>query len=94
MGFGDGGFRGGDAFEGVEGAPGLDEAAEGDVGGEIGVGEGLFGDGAGGFVLGEYPVLDAFSVVCYAGADGDGVLHDVQRNGAEEIRGNLDFVGH
>lgn len=61
MGFIEGLFGRGDSFEGVEGAPSLDEAAEGVVWGEIDGGEGVSGDGAGGVL--EQPFLDALSVV-------------------------------
>lgn len=64
MGFVDGLFGRRDSLECVEGAPGLDEAAESVVRGEIvGGGEGLFGDGAGRVLAGKQPFFDAFPVV-------------------------------
>lgn len=78
---GDGGFGSGEALHavgGVEVAPRLDEAAEGDVGGEFGVFEYLFCGRTRVLLLGEDPLLDAFAVVGYPGGDCDGVFHDFE----------------
>ncbi|ONK74417.1 uncharacterized protein A4U43_C03F6000 [Asparagus officinalis] len=69
---------------GVEGALGLDEAAEGDVGGdEVGV-EGLPGEEACVVLQGEDPVLEVLAVVGDAGGEGDGVPNDLEGDWAEE----------
>lgn len=96
--FGEGGFGSGDAIDavgGVLGAPGLDEAAEGVVGGQVGVErEGLFGDRAGGVVVAEEPVLDAVPVVGYSGYGRYGVFHNLEGYGTyEKLRDfNFSFV--
>lgn len=92
-----GGLGRGDSFAGVEGAPGLDEAAEGVVGDEIvgGAAELLLGDragGGGGVVACEEPFLDAFSVVGYAGGDGDGIFHELHGDRTKKITRYFDFV--
>ena len=64
--------------------PRVDEAAEGEVGGEVGEGEGVAGDGAGGVAGGE-PAVDGAAVVGDAGGGGDGILHRLQRDRAHEM---------
>lgn len=80
LGFGDRRLRSGDPLDavgGVHGTPGLNQAAEGVVGGKIsGVRKGLFGDGAGLVVAGEQPFLDTLAVVGNTGGDGYRVLHN------------------
>lgn len=81
--FSEGGFRGGDAVDAVgsiEGAPGLDEAAECVVGSDGGVirVQGVLGDGADGVAVGEEPLLDAVAVVGDSRRGRDGVFHDLE----------------
>lgn len=97
LGLGDGGLGSWEALDsmrGVESAPGLDQAAEGVVGSEgVGVGgDGELGDRAGGVVVGEEPGFDGVAVVGDAGGEGDGILHDLEGDGAEEVVGDFDFV--
>jgi len=65
-------------------APGLDEPPERVVRGEVGEGEWLAGDRAGGVAGGE-PALDGAAVVGDAGGRRDGVLHGLQRDGAHQV---------
>lgn len=92
------GFRGWDAVDAVVcvgGAPCLDESPESVVWGEVGVfGQRLFGDRAAGVAAMEQPSLDADTVVCHAGYGCNGVFHDLKRDGADEVLGNLDFIFH
>lgn len=86
--FGDWGLGRGEALNAVgsvESAPGLDEAAESDVGREVSVGEKLLRHGASVVLLLKNPFLDAISVVGYSGGECHGVFHDFQRNWAQKI---------
>lgn len=96
-----GGFErevGGEAVEEVIGlvkgdvagvGPDLDEALERVVGGEVCGGEELHGGGAG-VVAGVEPALDAGAVVGDAGGEADGGFHDVEGDGAAEMRGHCE----
>lgn len=75
-----------DAIGSVGGAPGLDEATKGVVGGEVGIlWKGLLRDGARHVVVDEEPPLDALAVVGDASHSCDRVLHDFERDGADVI---------
>lgn len=91
-----GGLGGGDevdAMVGVEGAPRLDEAAQGVVGRGVAVGRhGLLGERAG--AGGEEPSLDAVAVVGDAGGERHRVAHDLQRDGAHEVGRHLHLHLH
>ncbi|ONK71343.1 uncharacterized protein A4U43_C04F7500 [Asparagus officinalis] len=70
--------------------PDVDEAAEGEVGDEVGGGEGDHGGRARG-VPGVESVLDRPAIVGDAGAEADGGAHDLEGDWAAEEGGGLDF---
>lgn len=75
----------------VECAPSLEQPPESVVGGQVGVGNYLFGYGAGVVLAGEKPLLDALPVVGYPRRDCHRIFHDLQRDWADEERWNVDF---
>jgi len=75
-----------DAVLGVSHTPSLDEPSEGVVRGEVRVAsQALLGDWADRFSRRLEPMLDALAVVGDAGGGGDGILHDLERDWAEEV---------
>jgi hypothetical protein len=64
--------------------PGIDDALEGVVGGEVEAGQRLHGSGARGAAVLEEPPFDAAAVVGDAGGHRDGVVHDLHGDEAQE----------
>jgi len=87
---GDGYSRGWDSLNAaplILHAPILDYHPKRVVGNEVGVGYEVVGEGACEAALVE-PRFNGFSIVCDAGAERDGVFHQLQRNWAPEMVGS------